>query len=207
MDLNLSKLQEIVADRGALCVTVLGATKRQTWLHDQTAIAWMDVDSYWSLQGSQGRQGPWGAWPGDEAQQHPLFCIPKSSPGCGQLLPLLPCWDRWPSPVLLSLQGQTLGVFHFLLLPLRAAGVAILTSQGGLWESDRQSRQPGLLIWGHPFLDEFGGRMWVPWEQGLCPYHLRLTHRGYLIHILGIIKICLTFFSVHIFSLRTQMVD
>ena len=29
MDLNLSKLQEIVADRGAWCVTVLGATKRQ----------------------------------------------------------------------------------------------------------------------------------------------------------------------------------
>ena len=120
MDLNLSKLQEIVADRGAWCVTVLGATKRRTRLHDQTAIAWMDVDSYWSLQGSRGWQGPWDAWPGDEAQPHPLFCIPRSSPGCGQLPPLLPCWDRWPSPVLLSLWGQTFGVFHFLLFAIES---------------------------------------------------------------------------------------
>ena len=104
-------------------------------------------------------------------------------------------------------EGKRSASFTFSCLPLRAAGVAILTSQSSLWESDRQSRQPGLLIWGHPFLDEFGGRMWVPWEQGLCPYHLHLTHRGYLIHIPRIIKICLTFFSVHIFSLRTQMVD
>ena len=105
-------------------------------------------------------------------------------------------------------EGKRSASFTFSCSPLRAAGVAILKSQGGLWDSDRQSRQPGLLNWGHTFPDEFGGRMCVPWEQGLCPYRPHLTHRGYLIHIPGIKKKnCLTFFSVHIFSLRTQMVD
>ena len=36
MDMNVSKLQEIVEDRGAWCATAYGVTKSQTWLSDWT---------------------------------------------------------------------------------------------------------------------------------------------------------------------------
>ena len=39
VDINLSKLQEIVEDRGAWCATVHGVAKNETWLSDQiTAV-------------------------------------------------------------------------------------------------------------------------------------------------------------------------
>ena len=34
MDMSLSTLREIVADREAWCAAVLGVSKRQTWLRD-----------------------------------------------------------------------------------------------------------------------------------------------------------------------------
>ena len=34
IDMNLSKLQELVKDRGAWCIAVHGVTKSQTWLSD-----------------------------------------------------------------------------------------------------------------------------------------------------------------------------
>ena len=36
IEMNLSKLQEIVEDRGAWCAAVHGVTKNQTWLRDRT---------------------------------------------------------------------------------------------------------------------------------------------------------------------------
>ena len=45
MDLNLSKLQEIVKDRGAWCAAVHGITKSQTWLRDWTTT--MIFTFYW----------------------------------------------------------------------------------------------------------------------------------------------------------------
>ena len=38
MDMNLSKLQEIVEDREAWSATVHGVTKSQTWLSDWTEL-------------------------------------------------------------------------------------------------------------------------------------------------------------------------
>ena len=35
MDMNVSKLQEMVKDRKAWCAAVLGVTKNQTWLTEQ----------------------------------------------------------------------------------------------------------------------------------------------------------------------------
>ena len=45
IDLNLSKLQEIVKDRGAWCAAVYGITKSQTWLRDWTTT--MIFTFYW----------------------------------------------------------------------------------------------------------------------------------------------------------------
>ena len=39
MSMTLSKLQEIVADRGAYCATVHGVAKNQTWLSDWTTYS------------------------------------------------------------------------------------------------------------------------------------------------------------------------
>ena len=45
IDLNLSKLQEIVKDRGAWCAAAYGITKSQTWLRDWTTT--MIFTFYW----------------------------------------------------------------------------------------------------------------------------------------------------------------
>ena len=39
VDMNLSKLREMVKDRGAWCVAVHGATENQTWLSESTTTA------------------------------------------------------------------------------------------------------------------------------------------------------------------------
>ena len=44
IDMNLSKLQETVEDRGAWCVAVRGVTKSQTPLNDLTAIIYSIED-------------------------------------------------------------------------------------------------------------------------------------------------------------------
>lgn len=84
-----------------------------------------------------------------------LSLLPLTGSSCrGEQLPLLfPRQGRWPLSVLLSLLGQTLCAFHFYFA---LAGVAILTSQGGLWDGGRQPGwQPGLAICESTSHDEF----------------------------------------------------
>lgn len=84
-------------------------------------LACMGMGSSWSLLGSWDQRGHQilGYCLGGKAHQQPLLCISRSLPGCGQLPSLLTCWDRWPSPVLLSLWGQTFCLFHFLLFAIK----------------------------------------------------------------------------------------
>ena len=43
MDMNLSKLREIVEDRGAWHSAVHGVTKSRTWLSNRTTITWVQI--------------------------------------------------------------------------------------------------------------------------------------------------------------------
>ena len=47
MDMNLSKLQEIVEDRGVLCAAGHGVAKNQTWLSEWTATITTTFELLW----------------------------------------------------------------------------------------------------------------------------------------------------------------
>ena len=51
MNMSLSKLQEVVKDREALCVAVHGVAKRCTWLSNWTTIKQLVCALYWSAWG------------------------------------------------------------------------------------------------------------------------------------------------------------
>ena len=62
MDMDLSKLQETVEDRGTWCAAVHGVTKNQTWFRDWTTI-----------KGNPRSQG-WGVW--GESLPHLSVSVP-----------------------------------------------------------------------------------------------------------------------------------
>ena len=50
MEINLSKLRELVMDREAWCAVIHGVTKSWTWLSDWTELKRLSIHSSWSLK-------------------------------------------------------------------------------------------------------------------------------------------------------------